>query len=147
MDYGGGNGILSKILREYNWMSTSYDPFVDKDVQTEDLGKFNLITVYEVFEHVSDINNLMKIITSLLTDDGIVMFSTLVSDGNIIKNQRLTWWYASPRNGHISLFTMRSLHNIAIKFHLRMGSLNAGLHILLPQKDPDWFPYIKKINN
>jgi hypothetical protein len=35
------------------------------------------------------------------------MFSTLLSDGNIKLGQKLTWWYASPRNGHISLFSRR----------------------------------------
>ncbi len=32
LDYSGGDGLLVKLLRDSNWESTSYDPFVNKDV-------------------------------------------------------------------------------------------------------------------
>ena len=38
-----------------------------------------------------------------------MLFSTALSDGGLARNQRLRWWYASPRNGHISLFSHRSV--------------------------------------
>src|SRR5256885_1920576 len=46
LDYGGGNGLLVKLLRESNWQSISYDPFVDRNLRIERLGKFELITAF-----------------------------------------------------------------------------------------------------
>ncbi len=130
LDYGGGNGLLTKLLRELNWNSVSYDPLVNKNVDLKQLGKFDLITAFEVFEHVPDVLNLMSDICFLLSNDGLVLFSTLLSDGNIYKNQRLSWWYASPRNGHISLFSRKSLYLITQNNGFNIGSFSNGLHII-----------------
>jgi len=119
LDYGGGDGLLSETLRKRGWKSSSYDPFVDRETEISELGHFNLITAYEVFEHVPDVIKLMSQITSLLTEDGIIIFSTLTSDGNIKINQRIIWWYVSPRNGHISIFTKKSLGILANKYNFR----------------------------
>lgn len=50
LDYGGGNGLLVTLLRESNWESVSYDPFVDRKTSPTQLGRFELITAFEVFE-------------------------------------------------------------------------------------------------
>lgn len=42
----------------------------------DDLGKFDIITAFEVVEHVQDSNIFLKAITSLLNEDGIVAFTT-----------------------------------------------------------------------
>jgi len=83
LDYGGGGGLLSNVLNESNWQSVTYDPFVDKNVNIAQLGKFDLITAFEVFEHVPNPQHLMSNLRSLLSQNGIVLFSTLLSDGNI----------------------------------------------------------------
>ena len=59
LDYGGGRGLLSDLLREKGWRSESYDPFVDRSVSLQDLGPFDLVTAYEVFEHVPDVRRLV----------------------------------------------------------------------------------------
>lgn len=129
LDYGGGHGLLSDLLRDAGWQSRSYDPFVDRAVTPADLGKFDLVTAYEVFEHVPDVRGLALNLASLLREQGgVVLFSTLISDGNISPRQRITWWYASPRNGHISLFTRRSLQVLAERTGLSFGSFNANFH-------------------
>ena len=128
LDYGGGNGLLADILRRANWRSTSYDPFVDRDVTVDQLGKFDLVTAFEVFEHVPDVRRLMSDLRTLLAPDGIVLFSTLLSDGKILPEKRIDWWYASPRNGHISLFSRKSLGILAQAHGFRFGSFSAGFH-------------------
>jgi SAM-dependent methyltransferase len=129
LDYGGGNGLLSDTLFQKGWDSTSYDPFVNRDVAQTDLGTFDLITAFEVFEHVPNVNRLVSDLAALLRPEGIVAFSTLVSDGNLARGQRLTWWYASPRNGHISLFSHNSLIILAAKRGLKFGSMSPGRHV------------------
>jgi hypothetical protein len=46
MDYGGGHGILGDHLRDAGWDSTSYDPFVDRNVAFDRLGRFDLIAAF-----------------------------------------------------------------------------------------------------
>lgn len=144
LDYGGGNGILVEFLRESGWNSISYDPFVNMDICINQLGKFDLITAFEVFEHVPDIQLLMSHLHSLLSPNGLVLFSTLISDGNIRPNERLSWWYASPRNGHISLFSRRSLGIIAQNNGFNFASFSVGFHVFFT-KVPAWFSHIIRI--
>jgi len=127
LDYGGGNGELSRELFAAGWNSMSYDPFVDGPLR-DDLGRFDLVTSFEVFEHVPDVNYLISSLSSLVNADGMVLFSTFLSDGNIARNQRLNWWYASPRNGHISLFSRQSLGLLGEKEGLKLVSCSANLH-------------------
>jgi SAM-dependent methyltransferase len=142
LDYGGGNGMLSDLLKQAGWQSSCYDPFVNTDVDIATLGKFNLITAFEVFEHVPDVNDLMSRLNSLLDNDGIVMFSTLISDGQIKPNQRISWWYASPRNGHISLFSQNSLATLAKKYNFNVGSFSPGMHMLFRDNIPEWAKHL-----
>jgi len=141
LDYGGGGGLLSGILKQAKWQSISYDPFVDKDLRIEQLGRFDLITAFEVFEHVPDVHQLMTNLYSLLSPNGIVLFSTLVSDGNIQPKQRISWWYASPRNGHISLFSKNSLAMLAQQYRVNFGSFSAGFHVFFTNV-PAWADHL-----
>lgn len=129
LDYGGGNGVLSDRLRVEGFASTSYDPFVDLDVDPVSLGRFDLITAFEVFEHVPDVGALMSNLAALRGERGLILFSTLTSDGHIAPHQRINWLYAAPRNGHISLFSRRSLTCLALRFSLNFASLSEGLHV------------------
>lgn len=137
IDYGGGQGLLSDMLRDSGWDSQSYDPFVDRDVSLASLGKFDFVTAYEVFEHVPDVAQLAANLSMLLKDDGLVLFSTLVTDGNVKRDQRLTWWYASPRNGHISLFSHDSLGRLGGRAGFKFGSFSPNLHAYW-RTIPDW---------
>lgn len=141
LDYGGGNGELVRLLRESNWQSVSYDPFVDRRTSPTQLGEFELVTAFEVFEHVPDVQKLMSDLRSLLSKDGLVMFSTLLSDGNIHPSQRLSWWYASPRNGHISLFSRKSLAILAQECGFNFGSFSDGFHVFF-NAVPTWASHI-----
>ena len=143
LDYGGGNGLLSDLLSKWGWDSDSYDPFVNHDINIKDLGLFDFITAFEVFEHVPDVNELMFQLNTLIKNDSIIYFTTLVSDGNIEKNKRLNWWYASPRNGHISIFSKVSLAILAKKYQLNLVSLSSVDHMLFKQV-PNWAPFVVK---
>ena len=146
LDYGGGNGKLSILLKQDGWDSETYDPFPSNNKLLSDLGKYNLITAFEVFEHVPDINLLMKNLTEIMTSDCLVLFSTLVSDGNIKKNRRIDWWYASPRNGHINLFSKQSLMLLGSKNALSFSSFSNGFHCYSNQV-PHWANHIKQFIN
>tara|TARA_B110000503_G_C6959247_1_gene334307 strand:- start:162 stop:734 length:573 start_codon:yes stop_codon:yes gene_type:complete len=139
LDYGGGNGLLSKLLTREGFYSNNYDPF-DANGNTP-AGQYNLITAFEVFEHVPDPKKLFEDLSSLLAEDGMIIFSTLLSDKHITDNGKLDWWYASPRNGHISLFSRRSITLMAEKFTYQFGSFDNGMHVLC-KKIPQWASHL-----
>lgn len=141
LDYGGGSGLLTGILKQAGWESLSYDPFVDRQIAPHQLGTFDLITAFEVFEHVPDVDQLMSTLKSLLAPGGLILFSTLLSDGHIPAGQRLTWWYAAPRNGHISLFAKKSLEHLSRKTGFRFASFSPNFHVFF-SAIPAWASHI-----
>ena len=136
LDYGGGNGHLARCLRDAGWDSVSHDPFFDQQLNAGALGRFDLITAYEVFEHVPDVQRLMADLRALLVPGGLVLFSTLLSDGQLGTAAPISWWYAAPRNGHISLFSRHSLTMLAAASGLKFDSFSGGMHIFFTQVPP-----------
>lgn len=136
LDYGGGNGRLAELLRKAGMDSTSYDPFHGQDKPE---SSFDVITAFEVFEHVPDPHSMMDGLICLTHDDSMILFSTLLSDGEISPNGRLSWWYAAPRNGHISLFSSSSLKALGKAHGLSLMSFYDGMHGFY-KNIPSWFP-------
>lgn len=127
LDYGGGNGELSRQLAAKGWNSTSFDPMTDeRKLQTH--SKFNLVTAFEVFEHHPRPQGMLEEISTQLADDGVVFFSTLVSDREALRPGALTWWYAAPRNGHVCLYSKQTLEILGRQFGLRYSSHTPLLH-------------------
>lgn len=137
LDYGGGSGLLSELLTRSGWNSTSYDPFVTPELRPGSLGTFDLITAIEIFEHAADVDQLMGNLSALLAPDGVMIVSTLLSDEEIAPQRRITWWYAAPRNGHISLFSRTSLALLAARYGYNLGGFTPGLHVML-RTVPGW---------
>lgn len=143
LDYGGGAGVLSRTLNLSGWQSASYDPFtVPADPVAS--GPFDLITAFEVFEHVADAPRLVQELAGLMANDGLLFFSTLVSDGEIAPNRKLSWWYAAPRNGHISLFSSRSLELALGARGLLLGSLSPIYHVGFREM-PGWASHLMSL--
>lgn len=128
LDFGGGDGLLSRTLNDAGWNSETYDPFVRSDVAADGSKQYDLITAFEVFEHVPDPQDLVETLASLIKPDGLIMFSTMLADTEIKRGHTLDWWYAAPRNGHISLFSKNSLRWLATGHSLKFGSYTEGFH-------------------
>ena len=78
-----------------------------------DLGTFDLVTSFEVFEHVPDIDALF-FESAAAGESGRPpsFFSTMLSDGEIVRGKPLTWWLRQRRaTGHISLSLAKSLRS------------------------------------
>lgn len=131
LDYGGGNGNAAQLLRHAGFDFDCHDPFGVSEITAAKIGTYNLVTAFEVFEHVPDpISTLSKILECMTEGPAMILIGTLSSDGRIDSRNRLTWWYAAPRNGHISLYSKRSLAVLADKFGLHCASPFAGTHIM-----------------
>ncbi len=129
LDYGGGNGKLTKLLLGTGFFNVqTYDPFVPESA-TLPTRKFDLILCFEVVEHSPTPIETFQEMVSLLADGGMIMFSTLALPPNI-DQVGLGWWYAGPRNGHVTLYSMQALQQIAMRFGLVHASASAGMHLL-----------------
>lgn len=127
LDWGGGYGIMVRMLRDDGLDAYWYDeyaqnifakPFViDKD------SKYNLITSFEVFEHLP---NPLQDIEKMLSFSNTILFSTLLIPQPIPPMQ---WWYYGFQHGqHISFYSKQTLKFIAQKYNLHYIGTN-NIHI------------------
>lgn len=144
LDFGGGNGLMSKLLRAMNWQSSSFDPFFEPQAKPDVLSKFNLITAFEVFEHHPHPHELINTLYSYLAPGGLILFTTLVSDREIVPGRELAWWYAAPRNGHISLYSSKSLALLGNTKGFRFVSFSNAFHAYFTQV-PAWARHLIRV--
>jgi 2-polyprenyl-6-hydroxyphenyl methylase/3-demethylubiquinone-9 3-methyltransferase len=133
LDYGGGAGVFAARLREQGFSATTYDPFSSFNQLPSE--KFDMVTSFEVMEHVPSPQSTVATMVSLLKDPGAILFSTLVQPADF-ETIGLNWWYASPRNGHISLYSTQSLALLFKPHGMKVGSFSANLHIAYGQIPP-----------
>ena len=130
LDYGGGQGLLAERLCAEGFSAESYDPFSHYDEQPDGMpkGKFGLITCFEVMEHLPAPRETVAVMDSLLLEEGAILFSTLVQPEEFAR-EGLGWWYAAPRNGHISLYSTAALALLFKPLGMKVVSFNAALHM------------------
>lgn len=135
LDYGGGDGTLARCLTAKGFAQVrSFDPFHD-DAQRP-AGDFALVTAFEVVEHSPDPLATFADARALTADDGVFLFTTLVQPRDIA-TIGLGWWYAAPRNGHVSLHTRESLGHVAARLGWRLESFDDNLHAAYVSR-PAW---------
>jgi len=130
LDYGGGSGLLAQRLRDDGYQAETYDPFSSFNRKPESL--FDLITCFEVMEHVPSPKTTVATMVSLLKSEGAILFSTLLQP-SAMASMGLNWWYAAPRNGHISLYTSAALAHLFNAHGLNVASFSENLHFTYRQ--------------
>ncbi len=123
VDYGGGKGRMAEILGEHGHYATSYDPFYGMPFPAS--ADADIVTAFEVVEHIPDSRSAFRSMQGMMKDSGIIVFSTLTKPTKL----RGDWWYASPRNGHVSLHTEESLSLTLAQVGMEMVSLSREVHV------------------
>lgn len=134
LDYGGGNGMTAALMRENGWTFNSYDPFAYTDVSPDLIGRYNFCPAVEVFEHTPDpVGTLRDIVGMASSGPLMILISTGIHDGKVSKATRLSWPYASPRCGHISLYSSKSMQILAGRFDMTVTRVRAAsrTHLLV----------------
>lgn len=132
LDYAGGYGLFTRIMRDKGLIYYCYDKYCEnllaKNYSLKDLkvsNKFEAITALEVFEHLEDpLTEIRKLFS--LSDS--IIFST-----ELIPNKKPTdskdWWYFAPETGqHIAFYSTKTLQFIAKLFNVNYYN-QGGLHI------------------
>jgi hypothetical protein len=114
LDFGGGDGLLCRNLRDLNIEAYVYDKYATAIYAQQferDLGRtFDLITAFEVAEHMAEPASEMGALFE--SRPRYIFLTTVLYDG-----QGADWWYMAPESGqHIFFYSAASLDHIARKF-------------------------------
>jgi 2-polyprenyl-6-hydroxyphenyl methylase/3-demethylubiquinone-9 3-methyltransferase len=125
IDFGGGSGEFSKILNTHGFSAVSYDPYYD---QTSIAAKADLVTCFEVFEHTSRPHDTLVECMKFMHKHSTLFFSTLAIDTIGLKHRAMDAAadasYISPRNGHITIHTTKSVKSLCEAHGLVVTSLD-----------------------
>lgn len=136
LDYAGGYGLFTNIMRNFGIKFYSYDLYCENIFSKnfnlkKTRNNYEAITSFEYLEHSE---NPIVNIKNLLKKSNTIIFSTETHDFNE-NNFDKKWSYLYPIHGqHISLYSMKSLKKIAEKFNLQLYSNNKNYHILTKKK-------------
>jgi len=141
LDYGGGYGMLVRIMRDYGFDFYRYDKHCENlfaqnfDGNIEGAIHYELLTAFEVFEHLTDP---LADISAMLKLSSNILFSTEIVPPELPKLD--SWEYYGLEHGqHVSFFTVKALSIIAAKNHLNLYSDGRAIHLLTNRKV---FPFL-----
>ncbi|HEX4330246.1 MAG TPA: class I SAM-dependent methyltransferase [Burkholderiales bacterium] len=136
LDYGGGTGVFAARMNAAGFETVSYDPVYQGGAPP--LGqRFELIHCREVIEHAPDPRAFAADLVRYLAEDGAVYLSTAVQPDGMAEHL-LQWWYMAPRNGHISLFSRRSLAMLWLDQGMQFHHFNLFVHLAWRGNPPCW---------
>lgn len=153
LDYGAGYGVFVRLMRDFGfdfyWMDKYSENLFAKDFEATGNEKYELLTAYEVFEHL--VQPAEEVTTMLKYSDNI-LFSTFLIPSNKPKPEE--WWYYALDHGqHIALYSRKSLEVLAKKFDLNFYTNGKNLHIFSKKKKNGFifkiisFPYVSNMLN
>ena len=142
LDWGGGYGLFVRLMRNEGFDFFRYDKYCPNifasglDIDLEEKNPdFELITAFEVFEHLG---NPMDELKNMLNASKTILFSTLLVPDNPPPLDK--WWYYSLETGqHVSFYSLKSLQIMAREFRLNLYSNGSGLHMLTVKRIPQFF--------
>ena len=133
LDYAGGYGLFTRQMRDCGYDFYHSDIYCQnifaEDFDLKDLPentKFELVTAFEVFEHMS---NPIEEIEAISKYADNILFSTVLQP-----KEKLTsvndWWYFIPETGqHLALYTEKSLSTLGKKFGYQFYSNGISTHL------------------
>lgn len=145
LDYGGGYGILTRQMRDMGFDFFWYDKYAKNLVARGfeyDNQKIELITAFEVFEHLS---NPLDEISEILKLSKNILFST-ETYGDVLPNPEEWWYYSFDSGQHISFYNVKTLQHIAKKLNVNYYTNNSDIH-LFTEKEIDNEKFKEIINN
>ena len=132
IDYGGGDGLFTRIMRDHNLNCFNYDKysesvysqnFTKPDFQTPDL-----LTSFEAIEHFSDPGEEFEKIFK--KKPSLIIFTT-----KIYENQSKNWDYFEFQTGqHVFFYTRNAFKYLANKYNYELVFLELGYILFYSNK-------------
>lgn len=132
VDYAGGFGILTRLMRDngfnFKWTDKFTENIFAKSHVFDPSLKPVAITAFEIIEHMQDPRELFKTFLNL-NEDAFIILST-----ETFEVFSKDWWYLVPDTGqHISFFSKKTFQYLAKEFGLNYFNLK-GLHLFSKSK-------------
>jgi len=128
LDWGGGYGLLARIMRDRGVDFISHDiytrPLFVQPYQIEENDFFGLITMSEVALHLTDP---VPIFADILKFTNTLVFTAVIAP-DVIPND---WWYLMPDTGqHVAIYHKETLQALAHKLGVHLTSDGRYFHVL-----------------
>lgn len=146
LDFGSGLGILERELKNRGFKHVdSYDPFTNKNKLFLDQQKYDIVFAFEVFEHHPNPIDLFEQIRGCLKPNGVLIFSTLTINKQVTQEGLSNWWYCTPRNGHISFYSVKTLLQLANMYKFECFATIRGdeWHLMFNHNNRLWVDFLK----
>jgi cyclopropane fatty-acyl-phospholipid synthase-like methyltransferase len=104
LDFGCGNGMLIKDLKDAGIKCTGYDKFNPDFKKLPKKETFDIVTMIEVIEHLNEPFSELDLIYKSLVKGGTLMIETSFSDWLTLEDS-----YIEPSVGHSTIFSHRGL--------------------------------------
>jgi SAM-dependent methyltransferase len=104
LDFGCGNGLLVKDLKDSGFNVTGYDKFHKSFDTLPEPNSADVVTMIEVIEHLCEPFEEIDLIYQSLKPDGVVMIETSFTDWLTINDD-----YINPDAGHNTVWSHKGL--------------------------------------
>jgi hypothetical protein len=130
LDFGGGDGLLCRLLRDYNvncYVKDRYAvPTYSQGFSEPDFAAPNLVLAFEVFEHFATPAGELEDLFQLRP-------TVLLASTAIYGHQQADWWYLASESGqHVFFYSEKAVQMIAERFGY--SSLLSGGFVLFVRK-------------
>ena len=117
LDFGSGSGEMTREFLKRGYDITPLEPMIHGYLKEQNYpAQFDVVIVVEVLEHLQDPWKEIHEIENVLSPDGIVIFSTLLTNEFIDRpdaaNHFRNWWYKDDPT-HVSFFCNHVLSKMA----------------------------------
>ena len=130
LDYAGGYGVFVRLMRDigfdFYWQDKYTQNLFAKGFEfTEEKVNFELITCFEVLEHLE---NPLDEIEKMFNFSDSILFSTTLLPQDLPKISE--WYYYGTEHGqHISFYSFATLQIIAKRLGYNLYSNKANIHL------------------
>ena len=126
IDFGGGDGLLCRLLRDYEVNCFVKDPYSEKKYAQgfteQNFQDTDLIVSFEVLEHLPQPKIALEDLFSFKP-------KLLLVTTDRWHQQPNNWWYLMPESGqHVFFYSNKALEEIAVKYKYKL--LICGCYIL-----------------
>jgi hypothetical protein len=136
LDFAGGYGLFVRMMRDSGFDFSWYDRYCTNlfaggfDADLNDGRHYELVTAFEVFEHLVDP---VEELDGILKHSKNILFTTDLLPEPAPKPDE--WWYYGLEHGqHVSFYTRKSLKVLAEKKGLNFYSNGATVHLMTEKK-------------
>jgi hypothetical protein len=135
LDYAGGYGILTRLMRDvgfdYYWTDPYAKNLFAKGFEFDRrLLPIELITAFEVFEHLADPCAELDRMTAISRN---IFFSTLLLPEPLAKPE--DWWYYGTEHGqHIAFYSLKTLQFLGRKYHTNVVTNGVDVHLFTTKR-------------